>query len=446
MPKSFALIFTALLTLTALGAEARLPNIVIFFADDLGIGDIGPYGQTKIQTPHINQLAQEGTLFKTFYSASPVCAPSRDALMTGRHSGHLNRRDNQAKAHRDDFPKGKALVPMPPETITIAERLKEAGYATGGFGKWGLGNPGTTGVPWKQGFDLWYGYLDQVHAHSYFPTYLMKNAQEVPLPGNANGGKKQYTADLIHDESLRFIRENKDRPFFAYLATALPHSKLEIDTLDGYANKDWTKDQKTYAAMVGRLDTHVGEVMALLQELNLDDDTIVFFTSDNGAAIRSLVPMFESTTGLRDIKRSLYDGGTREPMIVRWPHKIPAGKTSDFIWWSPDFLPTCLELAGLEPHDGIDGRSVLPTLLGHAQTPQDYFYFEYHSPFQQAVRQGDWKAYRRSVNAPVELYNLAQDREELSNLAQAHPDVAHRLTTILDDPTIRTNNKYWPLK
>ncbi len=422
------------------------PNIIVIFADDLGVGDVGVYGQTKIQTPHLDRLANEGMMFNTFYSAAPVCAPSRDAIMTGRHSGHLDRRDNQAKAFRKEFPKGKALIPMPDETITIAERLKENGYATAGFGKWGLGNPGTSGVPWKQGFDLWYGYIDQVHAHHYFPDYLMKNDQRIELPGNKDGKREQYTADMIHQQSLDFIRENKDQPFFAYIATTLPHTDLEIDTLGAYEQKDWPIEEKTYAAMVSRMDDHVGELMALLKTLNIDENTIVFFTSDNGPSVRSIVPFFNSNGGLKGIKRSLYEGGIREPMIVRWPDHVPAGVQSDYVWWTPDVLPTVLEIVGLDTHAGIDGRSVLPTLLGQEQEQRDYFYFEFFSPFQQAVRQGDWKAYRTSVKDPVELYNLKEDAGEQHNVAKEYPEIAAKLTAILNDPNTRTDNKYWPVK
>ena len=444
------LLLTALLGMTpftlATQAEDTPPNIIFIMADDLGYGDLGCYGQDLIKTPHIDSIAKNGVLFTYCYAGSAVCAPARDALMTGRHSGHLDRRENQAKAHRNELTRG--LVPMPDKTVTVAELLKDQGYATGGFGKWGLGNPGTTGSPEKQGFDLWYGYLDQVHAHDYYTDYLVrsipgKGSINETIPGNKDGKSESYTADLIHEESLAFIRKNKERPFFCYLATTLPHGDYVVPSLGMYADKDWSKKEKTYAAMVTRMDRHIGEVLALLKELKIDNNTIVFFTADHGPEEVSL-GRFHGSFGQRGMKRSLYEGGVRVPMVVQWPGKIKPGSVSDFVWWHPDFLPTAVELAGgVKPAD-VDGVSVLPTLLGEAQRPHEHFYFEFHDPFQQSVRRGKWKAIRFGISKPTQLYDLEADPNEQVNLAETKPELVEELEAVMDSS--RTTNKYWPLK
>ena len=427
--------------------EERPPNIIFIMADDLGYGELGCYGGDKILTPNIDRIAHNGMRFTYCYAGSAVCAPARDALMTGRHSGHLDRRENQAKAHRDELTRG--LVPMPDKTVTVAEILKQHGYATGGFGKWGLGNPGTTGSPDKQGFDLWYGYIDQVHAHSYYTDYLVRSTPgrgniNEPIKANANGNRKVYSADLIHNESLAFIRANKDKPFLCYLATTLPHGKFEVPSLGPYADKSWGGQAKTYAAMVTHMDTQIGEVLDLLEELKIDENTIVFFTADHGPVPVS-AKNFDGAMGQKGVKRSLHEGGVRVPMVVQWPGRIEPGGVSDFIWWHPDFLPTAIDAAGIadELH-GVDGISILPTLLGEKQDPHDHFYFEFHDPFQQSVRKGKWKAIRFGTKEPIKLFNLDTDPNESRDLSAQHPEVVRELKTIMDNS--RTENKYWPLR
>ncbi|MBX2850871.1 MAG: arylsulfatase [Phycisphaeraceae bacterium] len=429
-------------------AQDRPPNIVFIMADDLGYGDLGCYGQKDLLTPNIDRIAKNGMLFSYCYAGSAVCAPARDALMTGRHSGHLDRRDNQAKANRNE-PMYTGLVAMPDQTVTVAEILKKQGYATGGFGKWGLGNPGTTGTPDKQGFDLWYGYVDQVHAHSYYTDYLVRATPEAGCKNEAvtqnQGGKEViYSADLINREALQFIRDNKDQPFFAYLATTLPHGKYEAPELGPFTDRDWPDKAKTYAAMLYRLDEHVGQVLDLLKELGIDDNTIVFFTADHGPEQVS-VKRFNGALGQRGIKRSLYEGGVRVPMVVQWPGKIKAGSTSDFIWWHPDFFATACDLAGLDRvPESVDGVSVLPTLLGKPQKPHPHFYFEFYSPFQQSVRKGKWKAIRFGTDKPSELYDLDADPNEKNNLAGRFPRIVRELEQIM--AWSRTSNRYWPTR
>ncbi len=449
-----ARLMLALLTcLLALPGQARAddhqrpPNIIFIMADDLGYGELGCYGGDKIRTPNIDRIARNGMRFTYCYAGSAVCAPARDALMTGRHSGHLDRRENQAKAYRDELTRG--LVPMPDQTVTVAEILKNSGYATGGFGKWGLGNPGTTGSPDKQGFDLWYGYIDQVHAHSYYTDYLVRSTPKggnvnEPIPGNANGQRNTYSADLIHNESLKFIRDNKDKPFLCYLATTLPHGKYEVPSLGVYADKNWGEQAKTYAAMVTHMDTQIGEVIDLIEELGLNENTIIFFTADHGPERVSL-KNFNGSMGQKGMKRSLHEGGVRVPMVVQWPGQIKPGSVSDFIWWHPDFLPTAVDAAGISDElEGVDGMSILPTLLGKKQAPHEHFYFEFHDPFQQSVRKGRWKALRFGTQEPVKLFDLDADPNETNDLADKHPDVVRELTRIMDSS--RTENKYWPLR
>jgi len=428
-------------------AQDRPPNIIFIMADDLGYGDLGCYGQTDLLTPNIDRIAANGMRFTYCYAGAPVCAPARDALMTGRHAGHLDRRDNQAKAHRDELTQG--LVPMPDETVTVAELLKDKGYATGGFGKWGLGNPGTTGTPDKQGFDLWYGYIDQVHAHSYYTDYLVRatpaaGCVDEPIAANQGNRENIYSADPINDEAIKFIRAHKDQPFFAYLATTLPHGKFEVPTLGPFADRDWPEQAKTYAAMVYRLDQHVGQVLDLLEELNIADNTIVFFTADHGPVPVS-AKQFNGSFGQRGVKRSLYEGGVRVPMVVQWPGHIEPGSTSDFVWWHPDFLPTALEIAGVSSElDGVDGKNILPTLLGNSQEPHEHFYFEFFDSFQQSVRKGKWKAIRFGTQMPSELYDLEADPNEQNNIADQHPEVVRELEQIMSRS--RTDNRYWPTR
>ncbi|HUU91788.1 MAG TPA: arylsulfatase [Phycisphaerae bacterium] len=418
----------------AAAATGGKPNIIFIIVDDMGYHDLGCYGSKTIKTPHIDRMAAEGMRFTDAYSGATVCAPARSTLMTGYHMGHTSVRGNSGG------------IPLLDEDVTVAEVLRAAGYATGGFGKWGLGDVGTAGVPEKQGFDVFFGYYHQVHAHSYYTAYLWRNSERVPLPGNEGGKRGQYSHHVIYDEAVKFIRASKDRPFFCYCPWTPPHAKYEFPQDDPawalYENKDWPNDAKVAAAMDSMMDRQVGEIIALLVELGLDSKTIIFFCSDNGAAKR-FDGIHNSCGQMKGFKRSMQEGGIRTPMIVRWPGKIRAGVVSDFAWYFPDVMPTLAELAGAGRHvpKGIDGISVVPTLLGEAaagrsQQPHDYMFWENGGT--RAARMGKWKAIRKSggkkqVQAgPVELYDLSADLGESNNLAAQHPDVAGKMADILE--------------
>jgi len=383
------------------------PNIIYILLDDAGIGDFSAYGCKYGVTPNIDRLATEGMKFTRAYSGSAVCAPSRMVLMTGQHTGHILRRANQSKI---------GLLALPAGQTTVARMLQNAGYATGGFGKWGLGNPETTGVAEKQGFDVFFGYYDQKHAHNHYTDYLIRNSVKVPIQQSGKHTWADYAPTRIADETLSFIEQNKDRPFFCYAASGKP----------------WPEEIKNYAAMVALADRDVGRVMQKLKDLGLDDRTLVIFSSDNGANPEFIEPL-GSTGGLRGHKRMLYEGGTRTPLIVRWPGKIQPGTTSDLLTAFVDFLPTAAELSGLPAPKGIDGHSIVPTLLGKGQqTRHESLYFEIYEPyFQQAVRMGDWKGYRLGTKAPLELYDLKADPAEKQNIAAAHPDIVRKVEAIM---------------
>jgi len=435
--------------LTALAAGAlhaqpggRRPNILFILADDLGYGDLGCYGQQQIPTPNIDRIAAEGTRFTQVYAGCTVCAPSRCALMTGLHTGHAHIR-------------GNARVPLRPQDTTVAEILKKAGYRTGIIGKWGLGNAGSTGVPNLKGFDEWYGYLDQQHAHSYYPDHLWNNDTEEIIADNL-GLKKTYSHDLFTTHALSFLDRSGGGPFFLYLAYTIPHANNELGKQTGngmevpgdapFTGRTWPQVEKNFAAMVTRLDTDVGRVLDQLKRIGVDDNTIVFFTSDNGPHREGGHDpnFFHSGGPLRGIKRDLYEGGIRSPMLVRWPGKVKAGAVSDFPWAFWDFLPTASELAGTAPPHGIDGMSVLPSLLGRSQKPHEYFYWEFHEGgFKQAVRMGDWKGVRPGTTMPVELYNLKEDIGEKKNVAADHPEVVSRIEKIL--ASARTDSAEFPI-
>jgi arylsulfatase A-like enzyme len=416
--------------------NGKKPNIIFILADDLGYGDMGCYGQKLIQTPNIDKLAAEGMRFTQCYSGSTVCAPARSSLMTGQHTGHTRIRWNAP-----GYNEGRILLP---EDLTVAEVLRDAGYATGAVGKWGLGEPDTTGHPNKQGFDFWFGYLDQVHAHEYYTDYLWKNEEKIVLKGNLNGKQTEYSNDLMAKEVLDFVKASKAKPFFLYHAFTLPHGKYQAPSLEPYADKPWPPTQKTYAAMVTRLDTHVGNLMTLLKELGIDRDTIVFFTSDNGPAARGGDwDMFQGAGPFRAKKGDLYEGGIRVPMIARWPGKIAPGVGSDQAWAFWDFLPTAAEIAGAKTPADIDGISMLPTLLGKPQKGHDFLYWESHQGgFAQAVRMGDWKAVRFGLKEPLELYSLKNDIAEKNNVAAKHPDIVAKIEKYLE--TARTDSPHWP--
>ncbi|NOZ24304.1 MAG: arylsulfatase [Planctomycetes bacterium] len=424
--------------------KASHPNIIFILADDLGYGDLRCYGQKQIQTPNLDRMAAEGVRFTDCYAGSTVCAPSRCCLMTGQHTGHC-------------LVRGNAHIPLRPEDVTVAEILKKAGYATGIIGKWGLGEPGTTGTPNKQGFDEWFGYLNQCRAHNYYPEYLWKNEKKFVLEGNHNGKKEQYSHDLFAAEALSFVRRHKDGPFFLYLAYTIPHANNELgrETHDGmevpsyepYADKPWPNPQKGHAAMITRMDRDIGRLLALLKELDIGENTIVFFSSDNGPHQEggARPDFFDSNGPLRGIKRDLYEGGIRVPMIVRWPGKIKPGTVSDQVWAFWDFLPTAAEIAGVQPPDGIDGISMLPALLGREQTQHNYLYWEFHERgTAMAVRMGKWKAVRPLPKSPIELYDLSKDIGEEHNVADQHSDVVAKAATIFE--TERTESPHFPIR
>ncbi|MBN1393761.1 MAG: arylsulfatase [Pirellulales bacterium] len=437
----------------AQAADEVKPNIIFILADDLGYGDLGCYGQKRIETPNLDRMAREGVRFTDCYAGATVCAPSRCSLMTGLHGGHARIR-------------GNGLVPLRPEDTTVAETLRAAGYATGAIGKWGLGEEGSTGVPNRQGFDYWYGYLNQVAAHNYYPAFLWRNDEKVPL-GNVlkpskrrHGGvaakKVDYSNDLFTDEAIAFIERHCDVPFFLYFPYTIPHANneardegMEVPDLGKYAGRRWPEPQKGHAAMISRLDGYVGRLFEKLKELDLDQRTIVFFSSDNGPHKEGGADpeFFHSAGSLRGYKRSLHDGGIRVPMIVRWPGRIHPGETSDYVWAFWDFLPTAVQLAGVEQSPGIDGVSVLPVLLGEKYNRGPRFlYWEFHeSPTtMQAVRFGRWKALRDAPGTPLRLYDLEADIGEQRDVAGQHPEIVEKIARYLS--AVRTESKDFPLR
>ncbi len=433
------------------------PNIVYIIADDLGYGDLSCYGQKKFCTPNIDRLAAEGLKFTDHYSGSTVCAPSRCCLMSGLHTGHAYIRGN-----REQKPIGQE--PIPDKTVTVAELLKKAGYATGCFGKWGLGPPESSGDPVKQGFDEFLGYNCQRNAHNYYPPFLWHNDKKVPMPGNKGGKHTTYSHNLIVNRAMEFIRRHSREPFFCYMPVTIPHASMHVpdkyhdrfrkkfpqfeDKVGKYAGPDVRNPVAAFAAMVAKLDEDVGRITDLLKELGLDDNTLVIFTSDNGPHLEGGHDprFFDSNGPLRGFKRDLYEGGIRVPMIARWPAKIkPAGVTHHVsAFW--DVLPTFCEIAGVEPPKGIDGISFLPTLAGRKQPQHEYLYWEFHARGgKQAVRMGMWKAVRlrrkRKPDGPIELYDLEKDLGEKNNIADEHPDIVEKIDEIMT--SARTESKIW---
>ena len=389
-------------------------------------------------------MAAEGTRFTQAYCGTTVCAPSRTSLITGLDTGH-----SPIRANREIQPEGQK--PLPAGTFTVARLLKDAGYATACIGKWGMGMFDTTGSPLKVGFEHFFGYNCQRHAHSYFPAYLYRDDQRFDLPGNdGKGVGKTYAQNLIADETLKFVRENKDRPFFLYYSITLPHGRNEIDDVGEYAAQSWTAGQKAYAAQVTRLDSDVGRLLALLEELGLDEKTLVMVAGDNGS---SWAPQSEfgklfdqAANGLRGYKRELYEGGLRQAALARWPGKIPAGRVSDEPWAFWDFLPTAAELAGAKVPASVptNGLSLVSFLQGGSAPKRDYFYWELHEkqPLQ-AVRFGNWKAVRNGPGTPLELYDLKTDAGEKTNLAAQKPDLVAKAEALLK--SARVDDPDWPL-
>ncbi len=437
------------------------PNIIVILGDDLGYGDIGCYGQKLIKTPNVDRLAAEGLRFTQGYSGSTVCAPSRCVLMTGKHTGKTFIRNN-------GMTKTGVRVELPADEVTVAEILSNQGYATGLFGKWGLGEHTEEGLPNNQGFDEFYGYLNQGHAHRYYVDYLWHNKEKVSLPENANGKKGTHAAEWYFDGLKKFVRSNRDKPFFVYYAPQLPHS--ELATTDGdlrqYLDSEGHSVFKehshkavrdlastdipnaTYAGMVSQLDRHVGEIVDLLDELGLGDNTVIIFTSDNGPAAAKAgynPDVFYDDNRFRGIKRDLYEGGVRVPLIVKWPGKVKAGTVSDYVFASWDFLPTITDILGIESPDNIDGVSALPVLQGKDITRSNPLYWEFISPvgsFRLAVRDGKWKGVAHGLEKELQLFDLDADPLEKHNLAGQYPDKVRELKKIIVEQ--RVNSEHWP--
>jgi arylsulfatase A len=438
-------------------AQAPRPNIILIQADDLGYGDLSVYGQSRFQTPSIDRLAKNGRRFTNYYAGTTVCAPSRGSLMTGLHTGHAWIRGNLA---------GNSLRG---EDRTIATVLREAGYRTALIGKWGLGESESPGRPDRQGFEYSFGYLSQTHAHRQFTDHLYRNAARVDVPQNA------YSNDLFTTETLSFIEKSDSRPFFVYLNYTVPHAELRApdDSIEPYKGKFPEKPfvnaaadaratgpdepslgyrsqpapHAAFAAMITRMDRDVGRIVDLLRARGLSERTLVIFTSDNGPHKEGGADpdFFNSSGGLRGIKRDLYEGGIRVPMIASWPGVIPGGSTSDEPAAHWDWFPTFAELAGAPAPKQLDGISIAPALRGQKQPTHDFMYWEFHERgFQQAVRMGNWKAVRLAKDQPLELYDLATDRSEKTNVAAAHPDVIGKIEAYLK--TARTDSPNWPVK
>ncbi len=436
----YILIFLALLIFPfwADGANPdNRPNIIFIMADDLGYGELGCYGQKIIQTPNIDKLANEGIRFTQAYAGSTVCAPSRCSLMTGLHNGHNRVRDN--------IPHGTFLQP---DDFTLAELFKQAGYCTGGIGKWSLGNPGSWGVPYRQGFDYYYGQLNQDQAHFYYPDYLWENDKVVLLEGNRAEEKQEYTHDLYTEKALSFIENNKQNPFFLYLAYTVPHySDYPMNTPEfyivpsdePYSDEDWPQIRKNYAAMITMMDRDVGKIMILLNELGIDENTLVIFTSDNGPLknIPEAYEFFDSNGSLKGGKRDMYEGGIRVPFIARWKNVIqkPTVSNEMIAFW--DVMPTFKEIINSPTELRTDGISFLPAFWGENKEEHEYLYWDYghvRDKFMQAVRYGDYKGIRniKKDSITFELYNLVNDISEDKNIANKETAISEKIMDIMD--------------
>ncbi|MEO7319781.1 MAG: arylsulfatase [Chthoniobacteraceae bacterium] len=465
MPRSpiqfIALVFFCALALS--GRAAEQPNVIFILADDLGYGDLGSYGQRLIQTPHLDRMATEGMRFTKFYAGSTVCAPSRGVLMTGRHVGHATVRGNAGKVNA-------MAQTLRAEDVTIAAFLKKGGYATGLVGKWGLGELGSGGEPTRQGFDYFFGYLNQTHAHNYYPDFLTRNETRVPLknevPGKGPFGegiatkKVEFSADLFANEALKWVEEKKDGPFFLYLALTAPHANneagralkngQEVPDLAPYADKDWTEPNKGQAALITRMDRDIGRVFELLKKLGLDEKTLVIFSSDNGPHKEggNDPAFFHAGGGLRGIKRELYEGGIRVPFIARWPGRIAPGQVSKHVAYFGDVFATLSDVAGLPTPANLDSISFAPTLLGQAdkQTKHEFLYWEFHEDgTKQAVLLGaNWKGVRNSPGAKIELFDLATDLGETRDVAEDRPEITAVIEAYLR--TARTESAEWPIR
>ena len=466
------LIFFCIGTYIMAGAQQKTkPNIIYIYADDLGYGELGSYGQSKIKTPNLDQLAKEGIRFTQHYTGAPVCAPARCMLMTGTHAGHSYIRGNYELGGFEDKNEG-GQMPLPEGTFTIAKMMKKAGYTTGMVGKWGLGMNNNSGNPTNQGFDYYYGYLDQKQAHNYYPSHLWENGHwdtlnnpsitvHRPIAKDAPDSAFNYyigndfSLDKMGEKALAFIKKNKDKSFFLYLPFTAPHLSLqapasEVNNYKGtleeqpyYGEKGYAPNKypaSTYASLISILDKKVGMIMSLLKSLNLDENTLVMFSSDNGATFNvggARTNYFNSNAGLRGYKQDLYEGGIREPFIARWPGKIPAGQITNHISAQFDLMATLADITKTKAPKN-DGLSFLPVLLGNenAQQQHEYLYFEFpEKGGQVAIRMGSWKAVKSNLKknpaAPWELYDLSVDEKEQNNIATKHPDLINQFESIL---------------
>ncbi|WP_103069201.1 arylsulfatase [Aquimarina sediminis] len=476
------------------------PNVIYFLADDLGYGELGVYGQKKIKTPHIDALANNGMLFTQHYSGAPVCAPSRNVFLTGKHTGHAFIRGNDEWAERGDVwdyqkafldPRLEGQFPIPPNTLTLGRLLKKSGYKTSVFGKWGLGAPESQGIPNLQGFDYFYGYNCQRQAHNLYPSHLWENRNKILLknemiPPNTKldslsdpnkessyqkYNQKEYAPEVIHQKALSFIKENKEQPFFMYYATPLPHLPLQAPKkyVDEYKNTFGEEEpyignkgyfparypKATYAAMITYMDKQLGELVALLKEEGIYENTIIIFSSDNGPTYTGGVDFdfFESskpfTNGYGRTKGFVYEGGIRVPLIVSWPNHIKKGSKNDHVSAFYDMMPTICDIAGVKPPEGIDGISFKPTLFNQKQKDHEFLYWEFPGyNGQQAVRMGKWKGVRKNIfdgNFDVELYNLETDIKEMNDVSKSHPAILKKIKQIMIDehePSLNENFKF----
>jgi arylsulfatase A len=461
------LIGSQFINLSGCSGTKRNPNIILILADDLGYNELGCYGQKKIKTPNIDRLAEQGMRFTQFYSGSPVCAPSRSVLMTGKHTGHTFIRDNKEIGTWESF---NGQLPLPDNSTTVAELLKSRGYTTAAIGKWGLGYPGSSGDPNKQGFDLFFGYNCQRHAHNYYPEFLWKNDSKIDLEGNTRGlTGKYYAPDLMEEEALNFISENQQQQFFLYFATTIPHLALQVpdDSLQEYIGVwddppyDGSRGylphphpRAAYAAMVTRMDRTVGRIVARINELKLAEDTLIIFASDNGASYTGGYDreFFEGNGVLRSHKGYVYEGGIRIPMIAYWRDTIHPGQVSDHVGAFQDFLPTFMELTGgseLIPAK-IDGVSLAPIFTKNGkQKEHDYLYMEFSAyGGQQMVLKGEWKGIRQNLmkqpDAPIELYNLKTDIREQNNVAADNPEIVSEIWSIMKKARIKSEEFPFP--
>ncbi len=462
IPSKIFIIIATIILISANSTKAgkevsRKPNLIFILADDLGYGDLGCFGQKKIKTPNLDGMAKKGMKLTQFYAGSTVCAPSRCVLMTGLHTGHA-------------YIRGNGRHNLRPSDFTVAELFKKAGYKTGCFGKWGLGNEGTDGIPTKQGFDSFYGYLHQGHAHNYYPTFLIKNESRIKLrnipeqESKTGAGwasvRRDYSHDLITENALHWIDMNHNEQFFLYLPFTIPHANNEgkRGTKDGqevpdygiYRDKNWTNQNKGQAAMITRMDSDIGRILSKLNKYKISNNTLIIFSSDNGHHREGgNDPEFFNANGpLRGMKRDLYEGGIRVPTIAYWPNRIKAGSTSDQPFYFGDLMATAAELAGTSSPSALDSISFLPTLINNSkqQKKREFIYWEFlEKKGAQALvlgESGRWKALRKnSAIAPIEIYDLKNDIGEINNIANIHPEIVSKAEELFK--TEHVSNPLW---